>query len=175
LRNEKNKFMFGLFGSRKKDREMAESIIKVMHDYYNKARNKFPNKKEIFYLSLACAIYSKKHHLKQYKNDSLSYLLLPFGVNVAGLCSFLEPPDSIDALAYYMVHREGLRLKKEYEQEFNKIMSKNEIIKLATTELPEFQINELFKSPRMQEEIKNMVHYLTKEGEKLEGITEKDF
>ncbi|XOA43053.1 MAG: hypothetical protein ACKKMO_01095 [Candidatus Nealsonbacteria bacterium] len=167
--------MFGLFGSKEKDREMAESIIKIMHDYYNKARNKFPNKKEIFYLSLACVIYSKKHHPKQYKNDSLSYLLLPFGVNVAGPFSFLEPPDSIDALAYYMIHKERLNVVKEYEQEFNKIISKNEITKLAITKLPESQMNELFKSPLIQEEIKNMVHYLMKESVELEGITEKDF
>ena len=149
--------MFGLFGSKEKDREKAEAIIKVMHNYYNSAQVKFPNKKEIFYLALSWVIYAKKHHPDQYEKDSFSFLMMPASGDTL-IFSFLEPPDSIDALSYFMIHKEKLGVEKEYEPKFNKIMSTVSMIKATQDQIQQ-----------------EMVDYLSDEMENLQGITEKDF
>lgn len=149
--------MFGLFGLKEKDIEKAEVIIKVMHDYYNSAQAKFPNKKEIFYLALTWVIYAKKHHPDQYAKNSFSFLMMPASGDTL-IFSFLESPDSIDALSYFMVHKEKLSVGKEYESKFNEIMSTVSIIKATQDQVQ-----------------KEMVDYLSDEMKNLEGITEKDF
>ncbi len=149
--------MFGLFGSKEKDREKAEAIIKVMHDYYNAARVKFPNKKEIFYLALAWVIYAKKHHPEQYAKDSFSFLVMPASSDTL-IFSFLDSPDSIDAFSYFMVHKERLSISGEYEPKFNVIMAKIKVTQ-----------------PQVEQATKEMVDYLSDEMENLEGISEKDF
>lgn len=150
--------MFGLFGSKEEDREKAEAIIKVMHDYYNAARAKFADKKEIFYLALAWVIYVKKHHPDQYSKDSFSFLMMPASSDTL-IFSFLESPDSIDALSYFMVNKERLSVAKEYEPKFNKIMAKIKPTQIAQSE----------------QATKDMVDYLSDEIDNLEGISEKDF
>ena len=149
--------MFGLFSSKEKDREKAVAIIKVMHDYYDAARAKFPNKKEIFYLALAWVIYAKKHHPDQYANN-FSFLLMPASCDTL-IFSFLETPDSIDALSYFMIHKEKLSGIKDYESKFNEIMSK---IK-ATSQ------------SQIDQATKDMVDYISDEMDNLENISEKDF
>jgi hypothetical protein len=122
--------MFGLFSSKEKDREKAEVIIKVIHDYYNVACAKFPNKKESFYLALVWVIYMMKHHPDQYPKDNLSLLIhLRFGVEDTLFLSSLESPDSIDALSYLMVYKEKLISAIEQEPKVSKIMSKVKITK----------------------------------------------
>lgn len=128
-----------------------------MHDYYNAARVKFPDKKEIFYLALAWVIYAKKHHPDQYAKNSFSFLIMPASSDTL-IFPFLESPDSIDALSYFIVNKERLSVTKEYEPKFNEIMGKIQ----ATQE----QVNKATKE---------MVDYLSDEIENLEGITEKDF
>lgn len=150
--------MFGLFSSKEKDRERAEAIIKVMHDYYNAARAKFPDKKEIFYLALAWVIYAKKHHPDQYAKDNFSFLVMPASSDTL-IFSFLESPDSIDALSYFMVNKERLGVAKEYEPKFNEIMAKIKATQIAQTE----------------QATKDMVDYLSDEIDNLESISEKDF
>lgn len=113
--------VFGLFGSKEKQRGQAAAIIAAVHEYYDKAKERFPEKKEIFYLALTWAVYAKKHHPQQYEGDEIAFLLLP-GMSDTMLFSFLRPPDSIDALAYFMVHKEGLAVAGEYEPKFNSIM-----------------------------------------------------
>lgn len=150
--------MFGLFGSKEKDRKKAEAIIKAMHDYYNAARAKFPNKKEIFYLALAWVIYAKKHHPDQYAKHSFSFLMLPASSDTLTF-SFLEPPDSIDALSYFMVYKEKLSVAKEYESKFNEIMAKIKPSQIA----------------QIEQAIEDMVDYISEEIENLKDISEKDF
>lgn len=147
--------MFG-FRSKEKDHVSAEAIIKVIHSYYSAIRKKFPNKREIFYLALTWAIYAKKHHPGQYKNNSLALLIIA-GSGDTLLFSLLEPPNSIDALAYYMVNKERISIAKEYEPKFNEIMGQ---IKIT-----EDQINAE----------KKMVDYLSDEMGKIQDITENDF
>jgi mRNA degradation ribonuclease J1/J2 len=149
--------MFGLFNSKEKDRQAAESIIEAIHGYYNMARVKFLDKKEIFYLALVWVIYAKKHHPDQYIKNSFSSLIIPASSDTL-IFSFLTSPDSIDAFAYFMINKERLSVAKEYEPKFNEIMSKIQ----ATQE----QINKA---------IQEMVDYLSDEMENFEGITEKDF
>ena len=149
--------MFRLFNSKKKDKELAEAIIKVTHHYYNEVRIKFSNKKEIFYLALTWAIYAKKHLPEQYSKYSFSSLVIVASSDTL-IFSFLKRPDSIDALSYFMVHKAKLRVSKEYEPKFTNIMTKLEV-------------------PQSQVEIvtKDMITYLSNEMEKLESISEKDF
>lgn len=149
--------MFGLFGSKEKDRKKAEAIIKVMHDYYNVARAKFPNKKEIFYLALAWVIYAKKHHSDQYVKDNFSFLVMPASSDTL-IFSFLDSPDSIDALSYFMVHKERLSVSKEYESKFNEVMAK---IKATQSQV--------------EQATKEMVDYISDEMDNFEGVTENDF
>jgi len=148
--------MFG-FDSKEKDRTSAQGIINVMHNYYSLAKKKFPNKKEIFYLALTWAIYAKKHHPVQYKNDQIVPLIMP-GSSDTLLFSFLKPPGSVDALAYYMIHKEKLSVSKEYEPKYNEIM--------AQLEITEEQVNA---------ETERMVVYLTEQMEKIQNISENDF
>lgn len=149
--------MFGLFNSKEKEREEAEAIIKVMHNYYNEVRAKFSDKKEIFYLALTWVIYAKKHHSDQYIKDDFSLLIIPASSDTL-IFSFLESPDSIAALSYFMIHKEGLSVSDEYETKFNAIISKIKITQ-----------------PQVEQATKEMVSYLSKEMDSLEGISEKDF
>ena len=149
--------MFNLFGSQEKDRAKAEIIIKVMHDYYNAVRVKYPDKKEIFYLALAWVIYAKKHHPDQYAKDSFSFLVMLASSDTL-IFSFLDSPDSIDALSYFMVNKERLSVTKEYESKFNEIMVK--------TKATQSQI---------EQATKEMVDYLSDEMVNLKGVTENDF
>ncbi len=142
--------MLRLFRNKEKERKKAESIFNVMHDYYNSARSKYTNKKEIFYLSLAWAIYAKRHHPAQYRNYYLVDLLIIASSDTL-IISYLNSPDSIDALSYYMIHKEKLIVEKEYEMKFNTIMSKINI-----------------SESQIQQGSKEMVEYICEEMEKLE-------
>ena len=124
--------VFGLFRSREKQRAQAEAIIQVVREYYDKAKKRFPGKGEIFYLALAWAVYAKKHHRSQYEKDDLAFLLLP-GMSDTMLFSFLQPPDSVDALAYFMVHKERFGVANEYEPKFKAIMEKLRIKEAEAT------------------------------------------
>lgn len=155
--------MFGLFSSKEKDREKAEAIIKVIHDYYNAVRAKFPNKKEIFYLALAWVIYMMKHHPDQYPQDNLSLLIhLRFATDDTLFLSFLESPDSIDALSYLMVHKEKLISAIERDQKVNKVLSK---IKITKDQIDQNEVEKVTKE---------IFDYLMTM-EPLESISENDF
>jgi hypothetical protein len=134
----------------------AEAIIKVMHDYYHAAKVKFPNRKDVFYLMLAWTIYAKKNHPVQYK-DLPFYRLFPFALGAVNLFCLLDPPDSIDAFSYDMVHSEKLRSFKDYEPRFNKIMAKLEITQA-----------------QLDKASKELADCASKEMG-LDGITENDF
>lgn len=103
-------------------KDKAESIIYAIRSYYDLARKKFLGKKEIFYLALTWAVYAKKHHPEQYKNDEISDLLI-IGAFDTILFSQLNYPESVEALAYYMVNKEKA-LVVDYETRFNSLMSK---------------------------------------------------
>ncbi len=155
--------MFGLFSSKEKDREKAEIIIKVIHDYYNAVRAKFPNKKENFYLALVWVIYMMKHHPDQYPKDNLSLLIhLRFATDDTLFLSFLESPDSIDALSYLMVHKEKLISVIERDQKVNKVLSK---IKITKDQVDQNEIEKVTKE---------IFDYLMTM-EPLESILEKNF
>jgi len=143
----------------------AETIIKLMHDYYNEARTKFPNKKEIFYLALAWVIYAKKHHPEQYEEKSFYFLMVAVASGDTLIFSLLKSPDSIDALSYFMVHKERLGVSKKYEPKFNEIMKNTNLkqIQLATDQ------------QQMEQATNEVVEYLSDEMKNFEGITEKDF
>ncbi len=147
--------MFGLFGS--KERERAEGIIKVIHNYYGAAKTRFPNKNEAFYLALAWAIYAKKHHSSQYAEDDLSSLLLPAFTDTL-VFSFLKPPDSINALSLFMINKERLSIAKEYEPRFRDLM-----LKFNATQT------------QIEQAMEEALARLAEEANSLEGISEKDF
>ena len=149
--------MFQLFGRKKRDKEKAEAIIKAVHAYYETARSRYPGKREIFYLALAWGIYVKKHHAGQYTDYDLAFLLVPASGDTA-IFSFLHPPDSIEALALFMVHKERLRVATEYEAKFNEIMGR-----LQVTD------SDILK------ESEGLTKYLLAEGTALEGTTIDDF
>jgi len=155
----------------KDDSSVAEGIIKAMHDYYNKARILYPGKEEYFYLCMAWAVYAKKHHASQYANYSISFLM-GAAVNVVGLSSFLNNPDSIDAFALDIISRENLKLSKEkfvyYESQYNKIMERNiDKIKAFEAGLIANQAVEIFADKRARD--------LVNEAHQVEGLTEKSF
>lgn len=155
--------MFGLFSSKEKDKEKAETIIKVIHDYYNAVRAKFPDKKENFYLALVWVIYMMKHHPNRYPQDNLSLLIyLSFAVDDTLFLSFLESPDSIDALSYLMVHKEKLISTIERDQNVNKVMSK---IKVTKDQVDQNEVEKVTKE---------IFDYLMTM-ESLESILKKDF
>ncbi|MCJ7501860.1 MAG: hypothetical protein MUP80_02200 [Acidobacteriia bacterium] len=149
--------MFQLFRRRKTEKEKAEAIIRALHVYYETARSRYPGKREIFYLALAWAIYAKKHHAGQYKDYELPFLLVP-ALGDTAIFSFLQPPDSIQALAYFMVHKERLRVATEYEAKFSEIMGR-----LQVTESHVLKESEV------------LTKYVLAEGAALEGITIDDF
>lgn len=149
--------MFQFFGSKKRDKEKAESIMRAIHACYETARSRYPGKREIFYLALAWAIYAKKHHAGQYKDHDLAFLLAP-ALGDTAIFSFLQPPDSIQALALYMVHKERLRVANEYEAKFSDIMGR-------------LQVNEA----HVMKESEGLMEYVLAEGAALEGATIDDF
>lgn len=96
----------------------AEEIIQEVRGLYIKAREVYPNNRDMFYLALVWAIFAKKHHKKK---ESLNELLLP-GVVDTMTFSLLESPKSIEALSYYLVYKSGISDASEYEDKFNKVM-----------------------------------------------------
>lgn len=149
--------MFRWFGSKAKDRGRSEAIIKAMHAYYDAARTRFPEKKEVLYLALAWVIYAKKHHASQYLKDSFSSLLIPASSDTL-IFSFLESPDSIDALSYFMVNKERLSVAEEYEPKFRDIM-----VRMKATQT------------QMEQEMIRTFDYVSGEMGNLGSVSEKDF
>lgn len=116
--------MFGFLRSKKeKEREEAKDIIREMHTYFDAVKKKFPNKKEIFYLALAWALFAKKNYPEKYQRHDLARMFF-LGMGDAAIHSYLTPPDSIDAMAIYMIHKVHLSIANEYEAEYGKYMSK---------------------------------------------------
>ncbi|KKS12565.1 MAG: hypothetical protein UU67_C0049G0009 [Candidatus Daviesbacteria bacterium GW2011_GWB1_41_5] len=106
--------MFG-FGNK------GDAIIYAIKQYYDGARNRFPNKRESFYLVLAWIKYALKHHASQYSGDDFVSLLVP-ALGDTMIFSHLIYPDSRDALAYYMVQKENPNLAKKYEDKFKQLI-----------------------------------------------------
>lgn len=139
-----------------KHNDFGDRAVKELHEIYDKVRLKFPHKKEIFYLSLTWAIYAKKYS-KQSKDNDLSFLLIPGGTQSL-LFSFLDYPDSIDALSYYWAIKTFPEESKHYEPEFDLLSAKVDINKINT-----------------EEETQKMVTYLMDEGKLVEGRNINDF
>lgn len=99
----------------------GDAIIYAVKQYYDGARNKFPNKQESFYLVLAWIKYALKHHASQYANNNFLSLRVPAFSDTL-IFSHLVYPDSRDALAYFMVHKEDPNLGKKYEDKFNQLI-----------------------------------------------------
>ena len=146
-----------LLGGRSEGMEKAEEIIRAMHSYYRNVRSRFPREREIFYLASAWAIYAKKHHPEQYKDYDLTFLLAAGAADTA-VFSFLRPPDSIEALAIFMVHKERLPVASEYEAKFSEIMGR----------LPVDEAHVMKKT-------EGLTKYVLAQGVALEGTSVEDF
>lgn len=147
-----------LFKNKEKERKIAQYIIDCMHHYYNMAKLKYPNKKEIFYLSLAWVVYAIKHYPKKYKNMDLDYLLV-LAVSDALFFSYLEYPESIDALSIYIIHKEDITIPPKHEEKFYTITTK-------------ININ---NNHKLDDAIKEAVQYLISEAENIGEINEDEF
>lgn len=137
--------------------DKGNAIIFAVRQYYDGAKNRFPNKQESFYLVLTWIKYVLKHHASQYSGDDFVSLLAPaFGDTM--IFSHLVYPDSRDALAYYMVYKEDPNLDKKYEAKFQQL--------LGTV-------------PENEEEIKKtsetVMKYLQSQTEINENLTIEDF
>lgn len=115
--------MFGFLKSkREKERVEAEGIIKEMHSYYYAAKERFPGKKEIFYLALAWALFAKKNYPEKYQRRELAGMFF-LGMAVASIHSLLPSPDSINAMAIHMIHKVHLSIENEYAAEYERLLS----------------------------------------------------
>lgn len=145
------------FKNKDQERQRADAVNAAVHRYYESAKKRVPGKKDAFYLALTWAIFAKKHHAEQYKAHELTFLLVA-GSGDTGVFSLLSAPDSINALALYMIHKERISVAEEYEPEFNMIMSK-----IALSESDALR--------KAQE----AAQYVMGEAESLDGFTENDF
>jgi hypothetical protein len=103
-----------MFWNRSKERERAATIIKIMYGYYESGRSHFPERDELFYLAHAWAAFAKRHHPDQFGRKKIGELMI-LGLGDVVVPSFLSPPQSIEALAYYMLHKERAKAAKDYE------------------------------------------------------------
>jgi len=140
-----------------KQRKIANSIIDDITHFYKVSRDIFQDKHEIFYLSLAWAIYAKLKHSKRYEDMSISYLLIAASSDCQ-IISLLESPDSIEALSYYLIHKEGITIENEYESRFNKLISKIPNL----TETMKIELS------------KRTVEYLNDQSEQIDNYDEKE-
>ncbi len=122
IKNIKHRKMNG----KDKERTLAENIITTLHNYYNVVRSEFPNKREVFYLAFTWTLYAKNFHKDQYADYDFPMLFMLSSGDVQ-THSYLDPPDSIDAFSYYLIHKEKLSIEDEYEQKYSNIMMKYEI------------------------------------------------
>ena len=115
--------MFGFLKSKKaKEREEAKAIIAEMNGYYDVVKGKFPKKKEIFYLALSWALFAKNNYPEKYQNSDLARMFF-LGMGDAALHARLSPPDSINAMAIYMIHKVHLDIETEYTAEYERLIS----------------------------------------------------
>lgn len=120
--------MFGFLKSKKeKERVEALRIMKEMRSHYDIAKERFPGKKEIFYLALAWALFAKKNYPEKYQRRELAGMFF-LGMADANIHSLLPPPDSINAMAIYMVHKVHLSIENEYGVEYERLLSKVQLI-----------------------------------------------
>ena len=124
----------GFFRSLFSNKALAEDIIKANEKTYWKARSERPGEDEHFYLDTT--LLRRFEATKQLGQDFLSGAKQKYGhspedekemLNMitaaeTRLFSVLDPPDSIRALALYIVYKEVPLEAHRYEEEYNKIM-----------------------------------------------------
>jgi hypothetical protein len=123
-------FLKSLFSNK----ALAEDILKANEKTYWKGRSERPGEDEHFYLSTT--LLRRLEARKQLGQDFLSSAKQRFGLSpkdekemlniiIAAetrLFSVLDPPDSIRALALYIVYKEVPSEAHRYEEEYNRIM-----------------------------------------------------
>jgi hypothetical protein len=161
LNRHKGGAVFGLFSSRKPKTMNAEQVVAAIHRYYRGAKDKFAGKREIFYLALAWAVYVKCHHAERYKNQDLSWLLVP-GASLTALVALMPPPKSIEALGIYILHWEKMQIDPKLEYRFNELLA-------------EFNLTDEKLQSLVLERVTEQTHYITHEEEQLKDFTLVDF
>jgi hypothetical protein len=123
-------FLKSLFSNK----ALAEDIIKANEKTYWKVRSERPGEDEHFYLGTT--LLRRFEARKQLGQNFLSSMTQKHGLSPKDekemlnmitaaetrLFSVLDPPDSIRALALYIVHKELPSEAHLYEEEYNKIM-----------------------------------------------------
>jgi hypothetical protein len=123
-------FFRSLFGNK----ALAEDIIKANEETYWKVRSERPGEDEHFYLGTT--LLRRFEARKRLGQNFLSGVAQEYGLSPKDgkemlnmitaaetrLFSVLDPPDSIRALALYVVYKEVPSEAHRYEEEYNKIV-----------------------------------------------------
>ena len=124
----------GFFKSLFSNKALAEEIIKANEKTYWKVRDERPSEEEHFYLAstLLRRFEARKQlgqnilaNMKQkygFSSEDEKEMLSMIAFTETRLFSVLDPPDSIRALALYIVYKEIPSEAQHYEEEYNKIM-----------------------------------------------------